>query len=335
MPYKLQLKDARNSIQLKSIAGLCTNTDDFVAILNEAMRRLNRRGSWFDTEWVVRLCIYNGCITWPRYVGTVLGIRFCFCAPFEIRNNWWDILGPRGCTFGNGEFSIGHTMRDAGTAPAYNEITGSTGKEIRIYATKNEDLNKEVVLYGIDSNGQPLQEKKNGAWQQGLTVVLKNPYGTTSPVLVKRITSVTKDVTESNVLMYEYDAASTTLRDLAVYEPSETHPRYRRSVIDNFNCIPTNCSESNGVTMRTAEVLAHLEFIEVQHDNDFLPIDNLDAVKLMIQAIRDEEANQEQMAETKITKAIRELNFEQRSRNPGQQVTVRVNPTGAYLTNPI
>lgn len=329
MAYQYQLKDARDSLALKSIAGICTDTNEFVAILNEAMRRLNRRGNFFDTEQLARFCLHNGCITWPRYIGTILGVKFCTCSPSEIRNNWYAILGPRGCN----RWMSSHTVRDNGTASTYAEITGD-GKYIRAYLMKNEDAGKAVRLYGVDSNGQPLQEKVNGAWRPGLTLRLQAPYAQTT-VLVRSITSVTKDVTQGNVLLYEYDTTSATLRDIALYEPSETNPRYRRSVIDGFNCIPTACSENDGVRLRTVEVMVKLNFIDVRDDYDFLPIDNFDAIKFMIQAIRLEEANQEGQAEQKIVKAIREMNFELRDRSPGQQATIRVNMVGRQISNPI
>lgn len=329
MPYKLTLQDARDSLALKSISGLCSGSEEFTAILNEAMRRLDRRGSFFDSEQLVRLCVYSGCITWPRYVGTVLGIRPCNCGPMEIRNNWYSIMGPSTCAF-----RCTHTMHDAGTAPAYNEITGETGKYLRAYITKLEDAGRKMTFFGIDPGNQPLQEKINGVWQQGITLTLQAPYIQSSQ-LVQRITSVTRETTQANVLVYEYEpAAPNSMTDLALYEPGETNPRYRRSIIKNFCSLPSSCPETDGVRYRTIEALVKLQFIEVLNDRDFLPLDNLDAIKLAIQAIRLEEANQDDAAEIKWVKAIREMNFEDRNKMPGQQTVVRVHATPC-MSNPI
>lgn len=326
MSYKITLEQARQSIQLKSVSGLCSSSDEFVAILNEAMRRLDRRGGFFDTEVLVRLCVFNGCVTWPRYVGTVLGLRFCNCSDTDIRNNWYAIMGPRSCGF-----SSSHTTVDAGTAPCYNEITGDTGKNIRVYITKAEDAGKKITFFGIDPGGQPLQEKIGGAWQQGITLTLKAPFVQSSQ-LVQRITSVTREPTQANVLVYEYDPVTpNSMTDLALYEPSEVNPRYRRSKIQNFNCLPSSCSTTDGVRNRTVEALVKLEFIEVVNERDFLPIDCLDAVKLAVAAIRLEEANQDEAAEGKWVKALRELNFQDRLKQPGNQTTVRVNIGGSPI----
>jgi hypothetical protein len=76
-----------------------------------------------------------------------------------------------------------------------------------------------------------------------------------------------------------------------------------------------------------------LEFVPVSNDRDFLLIDNFDAIKFMIQAIKFEEANDDQNAEIKITKAIRELNMESSDKNPDEQTAIRVSLTGSTLRN--
>lgn len=331
MPFQYQLSDLKANTALKTIAGTCSSTAQFLSLVNEAMRRLDRRGNFFDTEQLMRVCVYNGCITWPRFVGTVLGVKFCSCPDSVLRNNWYAMMGPRDCNYG---WTGTHTIRDNGTAPTYNDITGEDGKVLRVYITAKADVGKTITFYGIDTNGQPLREKVSGVWQPGMTLTLASPY-VQSTTVVKRIESVVREATQGRVYVYEYDSASDTIRDLAFYEPGETNPRYRRSFIKNFNCIPTQCGETDGVTYRSLEALVKLQFVEVVSDYDFLPIDNVDAIKLMVQAIRLEEENKDELAEVKIAKAIRELNFELRNKLPGQQSTIRINPVGRTILNPI
>lgn len=326
MAYKYQLIDARNSLALKSIAGVCTEGADFVSIINEVMERLMKRGGWWETEQLMRLCAYNGCITWPRYVGTVLGIKFQCTGEFQIRNNWWATMGPHCCAGWGGD----HTMRDANNSPFYNDIPCG-GQQLRVYATKNEDIGKKVIFFGLDSNQQPLQRKVNGAWRAGFEVTIGMPYGSTGSVLISKVTKVIKEPTQANILVYGYDATQNTIRDLALWEPSETHPDYRRSIVHNFQCIPTGCAESDGVRQRNLEALVKLEFIPVTQDYDFLAIDNFTALKFGIQAIRLEEANQDQAAEVKWAKAIQDLNFELRTKTPGQQATIQVRAEGRSI----
>lgn len=333
MPYTYTLQTAKESA-LKNIAGVCADSEQFIEYVNEAQRRLMRRGNWFDTDQVVKLCIYNGCITWPRYVSTVLGVRFsCMDDNIQIRNNWFAILGPRTCSWHGSDLV---TMRDAGTGPTYNDITGEDGKIIRAYIEKQADIGKTIKIFGINAaTNLPLQEKDaNGDWVDGITLTLaKTPAAST--VLVRKITSVIKERTQGNVFLYEYDSTTGLMRDLALYEPSETNPRYRKSKIHNFCSVPSPCQESDGVRNRSMEALVKLEFIPVVVDSDWLYVDNFDALKLSIQAIRLEEANDDEAAEGKWIKAIRELNFDLRNKTPGAQTTVRIRPVGQRITSPI
>lgn len=334
MAYRYQVLDARNSLQIKSVAGICTDGDDFISALNEITERLLDRGNWFDTEQVMHLCAYNGCLTWPRQVGTVLGIRLHCGGEIDIRNNWWSISGPRGHC---GDFLFDHTARDNGMGPCFNEITGTAGKEIRVFATKDTDYGKTVTLYGFDSNNQPLQQKINGVWQRGITIQINRPYGTSFPILVNKITSATKDLTQANVLVFEYDSVSQTMRDLALWEPSETNPRYRRQIINNFNWMagcPTTDPNPN-LKIHKFDAMVKLAYIPASSDLDFLLIDDFTALKFMFQALRLEEANQDAAAQQKIDKAIQQLNFRDRNLTPYEQTVVKVNPLGISVWNPI
>lgn len=331
--YQWTLQDAKDSGALKNIAGVCSSSEQFVDYVNEAQRRLMRRGSWFDSEQVVKLCVYNGCITWPRYVGTVLGVRFSCIGDIEIRNNWYAIIGAR-CAGWDSSLNI--TMRDGGTGPTYNNITGEDGKYIKAFIEKRADIGKTIKIFGINATTNlPLQEKNSdGDWVDGITLTLTKT-GVVSTVLVRSISSVIKERTQGNVFLYEYDSTTTLLRDIALYQPSETNPRYRKSQIYNFCSIPTQCQESDGVTNKSMEALVKLQFIPVVADSDWLYVDNFDALKFMIQAIRLEEANDDDGARSKIIKAIDELNMELREKNPGMQTMIRVNPTGRSIYSPI
>ena len=90
-----------------------------------------------------------------------------------------------------------------------------------------------------------------------------------------------------------------------------------------------------GICWTNIDALVKVEFVPVQNDVDFLMIDNFDALKFMIQAINAEEANDEQTALVKITKAIQELNFELRNKNLDGQTSVFVNAvSGRGIINP-
>lgn len=330
MAYQFTLANAREA-GIDNISGVCADSDQFTQWINEVQRRLLKRGGWWGTEWLARFCVYNACITFPRYVGTVLGLRFCGMGNIDVRNNWYTLLRPAGCTTG---WSGNVVSADSGTAPTYNNITGDSGKKVRIYLEHGNDAGKTITLFGIDATTKmPLQEERDGVWQPGIRLTLTSPYVETAQ-LVKRITSVLKDKTQGHLFMFEYNSATTLMRDLARYEPNETNPRYRQSKIHNF-CSTPSCNENDGVSLRTVEAMVKLEFIPVADDNDFLIVDDFDALKLGVHAMRLEEAGDDVGAETKWLKAVRELHHTDRSKQPISQTPVRMELVGRPMSNPM
>lgn len=70
-----RLADARASSAIRKIAAVCATGDQYRDYINEAIELLMNRGGWHGTELLMRLC-GTGCqVVFPRYVGTVLGVR--------------------------------------------------------------------------------------------------------------------------------------------------------------------------------------------------------------------------------------------------------------------
>jgi hypothetical protein len=321
--------DAKESLALKAAANVCPSSAAFISLINEAQRRLMRRGSWFDLEQVVSFCVSGCVIAWPRWVGTVLGVRFgkCWIQTPSIYNNYWSFMGPHP----RGENFRGNTIiQDANLGPCANEVSGTTGKVIRYYVVHKADVGKTITLFGNRYGNQPLQEKTAGIWQNGITIAAASPFGTNA-ALVTRIEAITRQPTAGMAYLYEYDPDTGLMRDLAVFEPNETNPRNRRSRIANA---PHGTKDANGICWTTVEALIKLQFIPVANDRDFLMIDNFDALKFMIQAIKAEESNDDQGAEVKIAKAIRELNFDLDDKLPKKQVPVNMG-FGRTICSPI
>jgi hypothetical protein len=199
-------------------------------------------------------------------------------------------------------------------------------------------VGKTITIFGTQYGGQPLQEQINAVWQNGLTLTTAAPY-VTSTVLVTHINAITRQATDGNCYLYEYDPAAYPiaphLRDLAGFDAGDTNPRIRRSTIKNK---PYNCGspDANGITWTNIEALVKLEFIPVVNPRDFLLLDNLDALNFMVQALKSEEAGDKQAAEASILMAVRELNFELRDKNADDQMPVRVNSViGRKIKNPL
>ena len=349
--YEITLEDAKNDVALKQISGTCSSSAEFLALINEAEKALAIRGGWFDLQQRITFCL-SGCrIVWPDFVGTIKGVRFCRGGLASMQNQWYSFVnnnfgGGWGDGYGRGyggygdngyAFNGAHGHRhancvieDDGTRPCYNEISGTTGKQIRYCVVKAEDVGKKITLFGKQYGEQPLQERQDGAWVMGQTLTAANPYIQTAN-LITEISSITREATNGMAYLYEYDPNTGLLRDLAVFKPYETNPRYRCSRIQNRI---EGRKDSNGVCWTSIEALVKLKFIPLVNDRDFLPISNLRAVKLAIQAIQAEQANNDELAQTKWAKAVEDLTLELEDKQPKKQIPVRVN-LGRTISNPI
>lgn len=329
MAYRLTLANAKASA-LADIAAVCPNSAKFISLVNEAQELLLKRGNWENTETLVKLCLHDRCVTFPRYVLTVLGARFCDGSTATIQNNWYDITMSRGCI---DKFSCNSIMSDRGTAPTYRRIAPD-GALIRYYVRNRPDIGKTITIYGKGVGGMPLQTRdSDGNWTPGITLTAAAPF-VSSEVLVTEIQSVVRQATQGMSFLYAYYADDDELKDLAFYEPSETNPRYRQMDIKNW-CGINSCEDDNGRRLVQAEFLVKLAFIPVQNDYDFLMIDDLRSLKLAIQGVRAEEANDDVMAEVKLAKAVKELNLELRNQFPAEATPVRYNSIGGTITSPM
>lgn len=307
------------------IAGTCPDSAQFAARVNEATRRLMRRGDWSGTVVPIHVCSRAGCVVWPRYVGAVRKINVCKY-PVPIKNVWYDFLEHRdrnawGAWCGGEARMIGATE-----AATFSDIYGE-GRFVRAYCTARADLGKGIQLFGEDNHGQPLRTKNSdGSYSEGITIIFAAPFASTS-IYVRRIDRVIKDVTTGDVRLYGYNPTTDVLEDIALYSPTETVPSYARYQL-HAQTWPTTTAPGAGSCCPSMSVLAlvKLKFIKVQVDSDLVLIDNIDALKLMVQSLRFEENGDRESARGFETDAIRELNLQLRDDSPEDQMPVEVDP---------
>lgn len=332
--YTKQLSDARADIGIRNVAGACINSPEFADLINRVTRRLIKRGAWFGTEVVMKMCLYGCHVVWPRYVAAVYGARFCCFGQVEIKNNWYSILGPwtRGLNWWRSDVE----MVDDGETPVFNDITGNAGNFLRYYTKYTNDTGKLITFYGKKYGGETLQMlDANGNWINGLSIAAAAPFAQTT-TLVTEITQVVREATQGTSRLYAYDSVNNVLRLLASYEPNEINPSYRRSKVKGLDRIPYTTGD-NGEKIWKLEALVKLEYIPATQDRDFLIIDDFDALAFGIQALKLAEAQDMENSEKFWIKAISELNFESRNREPGEQFVTQSNVLGSrrVLTNPI
>jgi hypothetical protein len=371
--YEKTLGDFRNDLSIKQISGVSSSSDQFVAYLNEVQQSLANRGGWFDLEQRITFKIRGTTLVWPSFVGTVLAVRFCGGLA-TMSNQWFSFLNNGGSGawradygfggsyglngFGNGYGAWygggawlgdgsgtgknGVVIEDDGTRPIYQPIANQQGMLIRYVVVNKNDYGKTITLFGKQYGGQPLQEQDpdvtTPSTVNGLTLTAIKPYAQ-SPVFITHIESITREPTEGPAYLYGYDPVLNIQLDLGSYLPNETNPRWRASRIVNMpRRNPTNsngdCTNNGEECLTNIEALIKCKLLPVMSDRDFLPISNVRAIKLGIQAVILEQDNNDVQANVKWAEAIAELNREQGDKQPARNAPIRVN-LGRKLFSPI
>ena len=324
----ITLYDVQNS-PVARVSGGSPASADFSDLVNEAVRRLLRRGDWPGTVVPIQTCVRRGCVVWPRYVGSIRKINWCQRSwsgggerVVPVQNMWYRWMDPRGYRSEYGRRHDDAAAVGQGRAPTYNTIFGD-GWLVRAYPSTLEDLGKTITLFGEDNGSQPLRTNNlDGTWSEGVAITLGNPFGSTSGY-VRNIDRVRKDVTQGQVFLYAYNPASNVLVDLAVYDPGETNPSYVRQDVHLTG--PGCCGAGS---LESVVALVKLAFIPVKFPSDLVIIDNLEAIKAMVQSIKLREGYDYQGALAAEADAIRELNRQLEDESPDEQFSAATHPIG-------
>lgn len=303
--------------------GFCATDPRVRRFTNAAQQRLlNRDINPVGSMVQYRFCSTAHCLVLPRQIQTVLAYSVCGI-PGVVRPIWYQFHSN-----GPGQVcpqDLGPSrLIDQGTTVAFNEVSG-TGKFIRVYAQNAVDAGKTIILkYYREDTRAKQYTPIDGTVQEGeeLTLVAPPAYAVTSTtVMPGGLYGVIRESTQYPVDLYEYDGVSNTA-NLAYYEPSETHPIYRKAFCPGLgevgrcgNMCGTDCEtdeeeDEDDCEQTTVTVLARLQHVPVVNDNDPLIIGNPAALALMAQSIQRQ--RQERLAESAAFEALalRELNGE-------------------------
>lgn len=265
----------------------CATDPRLVTNINEAQQRLLYMGKWVGTYQHYRFCVASGCVTLPRSLETIETAAICNW-PVKIRNQWFEFVndgfGLRDSLSGSG---CGSDFVDHGEGwVAFEDVIGPN-KKLRVYSDAVEAADAKILLQFWNENSLPVRTFDGPTLIDGEKVAISNaqvdsvnfcmPGG--GPVAVQ------KPITNGTVYLYEYDTVATTQRLLAMYEPDETRPNYRRYGIPFAAQTGSTCDN------QTVDVIAKRRFIPAINDNDWLVIGNTSALKMACTAIRKEENN--------------------------------------------
>lgn len=312
----------------------------FLGLLNRAQQRAADMGKWWGTYQRLRVCVLDNCITWPRSVKTVEGFNQCSLS-LPVRNLWYDfrenVLAPsaQSCACAQAQ------LLDRNTVCQFRDIAGPS--YIRLYPSSATDAGKKVLLQGYDSNGMYVRTLNGSEWVDGEYVTLAYPFVTSTTVFkAPGLTGVQKPVTNANVTAFGVLASTSVETQIAIWEPSEENPSYRRSYLTSMatrcgatgqgglcadegdGCEPAmeNCSQV------VADTIVRREFIPALVDSDWMFISNLGAVLHFMKGLQKEDKNQYDLAEQEIQRGLRALRNELDAYAPPGQIMVNVETVG-------
>ena len=317
----LTLNEVQNSRAIE-IADATSTSKQFISLVNAATRQLMQRGNWFGTLQPMQGCIYDGCIVWPRRVAAVLALNTECGGYSQPANRWYRFMD---WSNRNHFYGLYQNWRHGGrrfvnisdgSLPVFNPIPCGQLRFVRFYVTASSDVGKTIVIYGKDNNGQVLAgTRSDGTYQDGLVLTLTTPY-VQSPVPLESISRVVKDPTSGRVRGYQVDGNGVQY-DMALYDPSEISPDYVRTRLPH-----------RGGRDGMISALVKLAYVPVVYPDDEVLIENLDALRDMMFSIKKKEAGDLASAAALERSAMRELNYEMRTRFPDEQFIVNFKPFG-------
>jgi hypothetical protein len=340
------LANAKNFSLMKSL-GVATCSPEFVSLVNDAQQRLADAGRWWGLYERIRLCITDGCITWPQEVAAVEAFRTCNQA-MPVRNMWWEfqetVPAPviNDAQYDNGPlygpWSKPMLLERTNTLQVCQSRDWSGALPIKIYPTVSSDAGQRVLLQGVDQNGIPIRtyDMANNVYVDGYYVTLATPFVQTPfPFLGPRLTGVQKPTLNGSLNVYVVNADLSETQ-IAVWQPNETNPSYRRSYIYKR---PKSCGSSQNTcgnngdgcdpalancTGPVADAIIRREFLPVVGDADWLLIGNLQALYYGMKSVQYGEDSDEKREQFNWQKALEMLRNELKKYGPRNQTTFEV-----------
>lgn len=223
--------------------GMCSTDPRVIRGINLAIERLLPRLNPDKTIARYQFDVVDNTITMPREIKTVMAASTQYescaggkCGPgcrsiLSVKSRWYEMLsgGPVGfipCAQ--------NILMDLGTGfSTFADPSADTPLTLRLYADIPQPSDEGfLVVTGVDSDGNDLVDYVNGVYVPGKTIEIPQ-QGTQyidTPMMVAQIISITKPKTQGRLRLFGVDALGNQV-PLAVYDPDELNPDYRRYMI--------------------------------------------------------------------------------------------------------
>lgn len=212
--------------EAKKLVGMCDDPKLF-RWLSDAVTLTANKADFEGWKGFIDICTTNRglCATMPREVDTVYGVTLGGHPTLGLGQLFnFHLNGP-----GEGCGSCGWTWQDmGGFHSVYRDIT--VPSKLVAYVQNPSDTGKALIVYGFDDQGNKLRRETSTGWLDGYQVPTIYGYAVseTGAPTVARVTAVDKALTDGPIRLSTIDDSGLTGTLLAVYEPDERFPQYRR-----------------------------------------------------------------------------------------------------------
>ena len=195
-------------------SGVCSY-DRAVKAINQARRLLWNKRAWTTQEEYVQICCVNDCFTLPsRY--EQIKLAWIGNESASLADEWFNatnafaLHADNSCHRGIVEVGGLHVLfRDYTTHPY----------QIGVMAEEVEDIGVELMFEAQD---------QYDTYHKVKVTTANPPTLAKSDLLVKGIRGVTKPVTKGRIRVYAYDTALEAKTLIAIYQPNDANPTFRR-----------------------------------------------------------------------------------------------------------
>lgn len=303
------LSQAREQLKRFVDNGSC-NLDTVDARINEAIERLTDKADFECMRATIRIATDRHTFTLPYNVEKLLHATIGG-TPAKIFGTAYQFLssGIGDLDFREGSGSCFRDMVDVGEFPTqfdvpfmYTALDGTCvdrtkqGMQLIAFSTAAQDVGKTIKVRGFAGSGtgdevnagmDPGEEIKIHKWHGGIEGQLSgywNIHYTASEAHYREVTEVLKPETKGYVTLYavvgnNVDPNKTHFSFLAKYHPRQTIPQFRR-----YNITKALGSD----TVSSVLALVKLRNVPLVDGDDILPVDSMQALKLMVMAISEE-----------------------------------------------
>ena len=284
--------------ETKKLLGNCTDKVAYQK-LNRAIEILANKADWDPLTGFMDISCDETKVTLPREIETPLTISYgkypalaydqlfrfhlngpggkCICVDWR----WWQD-GPEAVTF-----------RDL-DAPAPLAAT----------AEAVTDIGRIMWAYGYDADDQPIRTEIDAEMVDGYPITIQDPAAfipDPAPPFFARITRIRKPESTGPVKLWSVNSGELgTL--LGVYSWDDVEPKFRRLLIDRPSDV--------------VRIHYRRKNFAIRSQTDLIPLHSVEAVLMMLQALRSYNDKEFETAMAAEATAVRWLTEEQASRNP-------------------